>query len=447
MLRPGVGWAVQVDSLRYIQLANGLRAGCGLAQYAGPIPASPALEGSITGRLNNQPVEYGFQAVWQGKGCGPAELLRTPGYPLFLAANPSLRSAVVMQGILGATAAFLVGLFVWHQWGLLAGLITETLVAFDVGSILFSNWLLTETLFTVCVTLGMLLQLVVLSRKTTDTKSIADLLAAALLLGVAAFVRPIGQVLLLVAPLPVLALDFNRAKKVMLFIVVPLVPLSMIQGWSYRNYEARGVWTFSSVGADNLYYHSAAAVLAHESAQPYAQVDTELLRSTKGGFDANPKEIEARAVGIVAAHPFVLAGVTLKGFLKDSLLPGRSSLGQFLGHDVTVHDAGLGLRQRMLSTLSSPLLAALYTQELLMTLFTWLGAALALRRVRGMTLQNSMVVLIPLFVSVLLLLAAAGPEASDRFRLPVVPMLAIVAGFGWAAPQLGQPTDEKMELV
>src|ERR1700752_2234621 len=69
LLRPGSEWAMaNVDSPRYVELAEGIRAGCGFARL-------------IDGR------------------CGPPEVLRTPGYPLMLAVVPSLRAVVAMQAL------------------------------------------------------------------------------------------------------------------------------------------------------------------------------------------------------------------------------------------------------------------------------------------------------------------------------------------------------------
>ena len=89
----GTSWAMQPDSVKYIALANGLTAGCGFAQWAGR--------------------------------CGRAELERTPGYPLFLAASRSLRSSIVAQALLGAGTCLMVGLYAWWRWGMIVGALSS----------------------------------------------------------------------------------------------------------------------------------------------------------------------------------------------------------------------------------------------------------------------------------------------------------------------------------
>jgi hypothetical protein len=68
------------DSPRYLELAEGMRAGCGFARWIGH--------------------------------CASAEVLRTPGYPFFFALVPNVRTAVAVQGVIGAAVCLMVGLFV-----------------------------------------------------------------------------------------------------------------------------------------------------------------------------------------------------------------------------------------------------------------------------------------------------------------------------------------------
>ena len=171
------------DSIGYMRLADGLQTDCG------------------------------FAPRWQNGRCGLAELERTPGYPLFLAITPDLRAVVTVQAILGAGICFLVALFAWNRWGLVAGVIAESIVAFDLSSIIFNN-IGTEILFTSIITLAILLQLVITSRTLADGWFIAGILGVGCLLGVAELVRPIGQVLCLVAPFPVLSTTISVPRKI-----------------------------------------------------------------------------------------------------------------------------------------------------------------------------------------------------------------------------------------
>src|SRR5260370_33824458 len=114
-------WTRDPDSIGYLSLAHGFQTGCG------------------------------FAPRWQNGKCGPAELERTPGDPLFLAISPDLRAVVTIQAVLGAGVCLLVAFFARSRWGLVAAVIAESIVAFDLSSIIINN-IGTEILFTSIIT-------------------------------------------------------------------------------------------------------------------------------------------------------------------------------------------------------------------------------------------------------------------------------------------------------
>lgn len=402
LLRPGVAWAIQPDSVGYIRLADGLTAGCGFAQ-------------SLRGK------------------CGPAELERTPGYPLFLAFLPSLRGAVAAQAVLGTALCLLVGLFSWQQWGFLAALITEFTFGFDVPSIVAGNSILSETLFTFLLTLAVLIQLRIIRKRTVDARAVWGMLIAGFLFGLAAFVRPIGLILIVLAPAPVLFLHpLSISKRFVLSLLIVSVPIALILAWSHRNYERRSVWTFSTMSAVNLYYYRAAGVLAYSSHESFNQVQSRLLYST-GGWDGDPSQMEKFSIPILLEHPGVLGLITGKGLLRNSFSPDRTDLSRVIGYESSPVKADLDFKEKILSVLNRPLLLVLVVFQLALIIFTWIGVVLALWQIGRMRFPDAALIVVPIVVALMLLLAAAGPEGYSRFRVPAWPMLALVAAFGWTA--------------
>ncbi len=416
---PGT-WTRDPDSIGYMRLADGFQTGCG------------------------------FAPRWQNGKCGPAELERTPAYPLFLAISPDLRTVVIIQAVLGAAVCLLVAFFARSRWGLVAAVIAESIVAFDLSSIIINN-IGTEILFTSIITSAILLQLVLVSRTAVDVWFIAGIVGVGCLLGIAELVRPIGQVLCLIAPLPILFTTISLPKKIVLSLLALSFPLAVIMGWSYRNYQQRGIWTFSSIGAVDLYYYRAAGVIAHATGQSVAQVQTALLRSagreTKDPdlwsktFDEDPAEMKSRGIHIVLSHPLYFAFMTFKAFARSSVMPSnRPDVSSFLGHSANRTETNAFLTPNILSSLRSTFKSSwlvtvrvLLSFQLALTIFMWIGVGLALCRIRGRPRPIGWLILIPLCASLLLLTAAAGPEMYDRFRVPAVPMLALVAAFGWTA--------------
>lgn len=222
----GVG--TNPDSGRYIELAQGLRHGCGFARW---------LHGS----------------------CGTIETLRTPGYPLFLAAMPNLATVIAVQGVLGAAICLLVGLYVWKCWGLMAGVAAELLMALDIPSVLFGAMIMSDILFQALVTTGVVLGFWVIARRRNDGVAIAGILVGATLCGVAILVRPLGIVLPVFAVLPVFLLPrISWRRSITIALLAFTIPALVVFGWMARNARSTGVWILSTDGPINLYYYKAA---------------------------------------------------------------------------------------------------------------------------------------------------------------------------------------------
>jgi hypothetical protein len=209
----------------------------------------------------------------------------------------------------------------------------------------------------------------------------------------------------------------------------------VIAGWSYRNFERRGVWTFSTVGALDTYYYRAAGVLAYENGQSFDDVQSGLLQSTGNSVEAlSPavtEELGRRGRAILLRHPGALCIVTLRGFLRTCFWVERSGVRILFGYDAPPNEGKLGVAQKISSTLSFPLLSFALFAEFALLAFTWTGVGLALWCLKDSQRRQTLLIIIPLCAAVLLLAAAAGPEGYDRFRVPVIPMLAMVAASGW----------------
>ena len=82
------------DTWEYQELAAGIRHGCGFARY---------IDGA----------------------CAQPEILRTPGYPFFLALFPNWRMALVVQALLCGLICLLAGIWVGRRWGFRVGVTAQ----------------------------------------------------------------------------------------------------------------------------------------------------------------------------------------------------------------------------------------------------------------------------------------------------------------------------------
>jgi hypothetical protein len=403
----------QPDTAKYVALANGLRAGCGFAQ-------------------------------WTGR-CGSPELERTPGYPLFLAAAGNLPTAIVIQALLGAAICLLVGLYGWWRWGIAVGAIASLVLALDVPTILMGNSLVSETLFTAFLVMAILLLLVGTSGKFSERETSAIFFVSGCLVAAATLVRPIGEMLFLVIP-PWLyfACGYGVRRTVWLSTLFLCTPAMVLLGWSYRNYRTNGLWLMSSQAAIQLYDYRAAGVVAALSGRSQADVLNEFSDRTGGWEPEHPKEMERAAIRIMISHPIITMTMTLKGIANNCFLPNRTDLANLLQCSSKGASEDASAIAKANSLMGCPSMIVLVVFQIIMLAFVWVGVVLALMDSRPAYRE----LCILLAIAALLILAAAGPEAYSRFRVPAIPIIAIVAAYGWVAaskrrrPAIRQSTEQ-----
>ena len=387
------------DSKGYVQLAEGLRAGCGFARL---------LHGA----------------------CASADIVRTPGYPAFLALMPSLTFAIVVQSILAAGVCLLVGLLVKRIWGGKAAILACLLVCLDAASTYTTAQIMTDATFASLLALWTVLVLAGLRTDEVRKKSEALAFLSGILLAAAFLTRPIGLVLTVVAPLPfVLITNCSWRRRVILALLAVAIPATTIVVWTARNYNCCQLESFSAVPSASFYYYRSAGVLSYESGREVSSEikDLEqaegqsLVRVTDGDPDApSPmtatmaRQMAAQARNIILHHPVAYIAVTA---LRFAYLAFWSVLvPTFM---VSHH-------------LISTVLANLFVfAQLLISAGLWAGITLAIRDWTRNISRDTSLVLFPFLVAILMLGLAAGPEANVRFRVPAVPLLAIVAAVGW----------------
>ncbi len=218
-----------------------------------------------------------------------------------------------------------------------------------------------------------------------------------------------------------------------------------------------GYFGLSTVPAINLYYYRAAAVIAHHNG--ITLDDAQRLLSHNGLVSyyqiyearnqslAIENQLDAVAKRILVTYPIQTIEVTLEGTLYNAIAPMRSELSAWMlignresGLNALNMTAG-AMRSLSRKLLSSPLMALLVGFQLLMTLTIWFGVAVALWRSLRASYEYRIWCVYLAVIGVMFVTLAGGGEASQRFRMPVVPLLAIVAGLGFFARSDGAHRD------
>jgi hypothetical protein len=344
---------------------------------------------------------------------GLFETRRTPGYPIFLVpfvdADSGLLAAVAVQHLISALMAMAVFLFLDRRLGdRTAALAAGFYTAVDGASVIHANQILSETLFTAVVFVAFLL----LARGRAA--------AGGLVASVAVLIRPIG--LYLAVPVA-LVLLFRRAwlQGAAFILCFALLPLA----WSARN-AARGAgFTISTITSWSLLYDRAAATLAVGDPGDFtANVLARRNQLMREVGDPPPATYSNHVLRLMDHfHTERYGGVALRTITQHPLAYVRADLVAlartlFSGGATQLHNIfGVPLRAAQL---------AVGAWNLMATLIAAGGFVVLCRRDRDLALLSFA------FVAYFLVTCSMA-EATSRFRVPVVPMLAIWFGAGVSA--------------
>jgi 4-amino-4-deoxy-L-arabinose transferase-like glycosyltransferase len=370
------------------------------------------------------------------------EILRTPVYPVFLAAiyaaagphplpgppSPGSGDAathfgaeVVAAGLAGvflSTAAILLVRRAAHEWlpgssGLLAAL----LVAFDLGAAAYGCFLLTEALFVVLLLLA-LTSLGRLRRGRTQHDVAArtggdgrHAFTVGFLLGLATLCRPIAL------GLPVaLALGRTRQQAVLLLSGAALV----VAPWVVRNGLSAGLWNVSSVGSVNLLHHRAGAIESEKAGRRNDPPD-----HAPGENDPEAvRRMTRQGLGVLARNAGTLAVLTARAWLR-TLGPDEDPIFLLMGYPAEPSPWWLARRAGSRQPAGLSWLENALEGAFLLCLY---GAAL--RAIPAFRDPHRRPLLVAVAAALAYFVLVSGPEYYGRFRVPLVPLLALAAETG-----------------
>jgi 4-amino-4-deoxy-L-arabinose transferase-like glycosyltransferase len=353
-------------------------------------------------------------------------VIRTPAYPALISAVYSLgggmHALVALQIVLGSLNVVLVYYAALRLRGPGAALVASLLLALDVPSILFADYVMSETLFAsfllVGATFAMRFELGAAGRRR--------LVIAAAALGLATLVRPITLYLPILLVLAFLftsgAARRARIRSALLAVAVFAIPVG---GWIVRNTVVASYVGLSPIDAINLLDYRAAGALSADEGTPLEAARAQLHRrlSADGHTDLTSPALRVSEIAGSAAAEQSLAFHTLLHH------PGGSAVMFLKGLRSLLLESAKG---EVAANVDRPsvrhLIAPIGALDYLVTALTYVGAFLSLVAIRrGLTAAA-----VPLSVAAYLVILSAGPEAYARFRVPLMPLLTICAGVGYA---------------
>ncbi len=352
---------------------------------------------------------------------GLFETRRTPGYPLFLTPFITLPHAlfisVFVQHVINAALALGVYLLILRRLGdPTAALAAGLFLAVDIPSLVHANMIVTETLFT-ALTFGVF---VIVSRRTLGPGAA---LMAGLLAGASVLVRPIALYSVIPLAFVLVAGRGRRSVSSALLFVVCFTSLPL--AWSVRNAARGGGFTVSTITSWSLLFDRAAATLAIDDPGDYganiSRRRIELAREvgdppeqatysnhvTRAMDHFHIERYSAVALRVIVRHPLAYLHAYSLALARTLFGGGAKQL-----EDLAGVPPG-GARIMILAWTSATMLLAFG------------GFVVLFRRDRRLAMVS-------LSIVGYYLIACSVAEATSRFRVPVMPMIALWLGCGLA---------------
>ena len=344
-------------------------------------------------------------------------LRRPPMYPLFLRGIFEVfgwhYAAVVVAQIVISVAT--VGLVYWLAGLLLPGrlpFVAAFLLAIDPASIVFANQLMTETVFAFLLTLALCLLVTSMQRWQATGAALAGLL-----LGGAVLTRPVALYLPLLLLSAVIAVSRGRRRASLVLAAALLAGFAVpAGGWLWRNHHTTGVATISTIEGYNMWHYRAVGALVESGQKPWdarAFVEAQLAPHVRRGENAAEISREQLRVGlhVLADHPVGAAKSWGRGEARLLFGPARAETATLLVGRTKVRE---------------PWLRAAVVGNELITLATLVAAAMGVAALAMGRFGASKLWLL-VVAAAYLLVVSAGPEAYSRFRVPVAPLLVVLA--------------------
>jgi hypothetical protein len=361
-------------------------------------------------------------------------ILRTPIYPLFIAATSDisvnvLPGVLISQCVLDSLTAAAVTLIFFrvfenNRYSQVAGLT----YAFNPFAVYYANMILTETLFTFLFVL-MFCFLVFFFR----TQKSIYLASSSIMLGLSTLCRPIALYIPLLI-LPGLFFVVKHLKKKIIFCALFILCFfAVVVPWHLRNYNRDHRFILSTIDESNYFISFAPEVLMiennplsalqvriNEPIEHYRNLLWSEVKSRYGWREKSPFEVmnDAQRVAllreegekVILQRPLIFLASHTVNILR-TLCPYYPPFSKLTGHD-----------SRLLPILS-------FTIDLLTMVCFVLGTFLSLR---GEWLLKSNRVLMCIMIAIIFYFSfIPGIVGYPRFRIPILPYICILSSMGF----------------
>ncbi|MCB9224585.1 MAG: glycosyltransferase family 39 protein [Crocinitomicaceae bacterium] len=309
-------------------------------------------------------------------------------------------------------------------------LISACLVAVDIPSIFFSSIILTETVFTTLL----LLMIYFLIKKELNLKWA---LLVGLFMSLLILCRPIAIYL----PVAISLFFLWKRKALKSTITFMVSSYFLVAFWSVRNYQEFNTINLSSVSSTNLYMHTSASIIVETSGISHFEAQQQLRSEFRTEFNGQDRSKEMgsmirfcnrKAIGYIFEHPVIFVKQYTIGLIYFFIKPIRHYIDGYLGTSTVFYsavaeknvssDAWIKLKKE-----TSLLTIILVIIQLLFIGFMLIGILVSVLR----SGWNKELILFMVILAYFALLSSIT-DVDGRFRIPVVPFMAVLAMVGWS---------------
>ena len=397
-------------------------------------------------RLAKSLLDSGEFSSRQKDGVQP-EIIRTPGYPIYLAVVYGLTGtnqqywALAVQVVISALTLlplFWIGNMIWNP---ATGLLAAVFYALDYISFLASQMLLTDSLYVFFLVVALCLGVLAL-KGSNRLKTV--LLAFGLALGVATLIRPVSYYLIVPVLLGfcwVYTLRSGWRNAVLLTLLILLPWLVIVGGWQARNYMVADTAQISAIQGINLMRYRGAHIVGYHHNLDLLDAREEFMRDIPGHARMTTAEksraYTEKTLALIKSDPDLAVQGQIRGTGQLLLVPGEAETMRYLGLDSPAAGvAGDFLRlqwdefaDKWLTT--NTLSFAVFVIALGYMVLLYTGSGIAVFNLLRSKSANPAAQVFLLGVALYFILVSGGPEGYPRLRMPIMPVLALFAAAGW----------------
>ena len=326
------------------------------------------------------------------------------------------------------------------------GFVAGLLLALDFPTAVYANLLLTETLFTF-----LFLFTIYFILKFLKERKRTYLTCSGILLGISALCRPIIQYFIILMVLVFVVVYRKDIKKGMLnYLIYLLVFLATISPWAFRNYMTYGNFKLSTMGGYNLLFYNAAYLESYQkgghdhlqATREEMEAETERIFADRGIVSPFEKSklYQEKALKIIFADPGLYTKIHLMGIAKIFAIPTFPLSERIFGVPLERKVAtavGKGFLTENFGKASGDFIrffiqnwkALLYLPPLMLyLLFLYLLAGYGSHQI---VKKKDLVSTFFLFLLIVIYhVFIVGPAGVARFRIPLMPYIDLIAGYG-----------------